>query len=118
MREAKIILPTFDNAGNEMSEAHAQLKAALLRNFGGYTQSIGVGAWHNPSDGEVYNDHLVIYTVAMHDWHAYKLTLIAEHMISITDQECIYTVLPNGDVYMVERGMVAANDNAYNEEVA
>ena len=46
-REARIILPVYDNQGRAftMRPAHAELQMLLSEHFGGFTKVRGFGGW-------------------------------------------------------------------------
>lgn len=66
MIECKFILPTNDNYGESLLDMHKQLKAELVKNFGGCTISNAVGCWQ-AQDGSVYDEAVITYQVALNN---------------------------------------------------
>lgn len=64
MREACIILPCADQDGAPIApEAHENLKARLIAEFGGVTITPGLGYWRSAM-GHTFAEGVMIYTFA------------------------------------------------------
>lgn len=102
MREARIILPHRDNAGEDVSGAHHDLKLGLLALAGGYTCQNVFGGWRHPS-GAVIEDESTAYDVAVHDIPEAiaglrRLALVAGRAAR---QDCVYFRRPDGEVELI-----------------
>lgn len=116
MKEAKIILPLFDNDGAALHREIEQIEYELLCEFGGYSAVNTRGAWRDQATGKVYHDSHVTYTLAAR-WDdlvdcgglvkADILLNIAAKAATIMRQVCIYVALPDG-VQFVEPAEAAA----------
>ena len=62
MRECRIILPMRDNTGEPLADVHKSLSEALCNNFGGYTQTNGVGQWKN-GEYDIVEERVAIYDI-------------------------------------------------------
>ena len=102
--ESKLILPKFDNDGNDLSQQIAHVEDAILQQFGGYNVAASKGAWRDDKTGKVYRDECLTYTIAA-EWplpdNCIALRQIASYACSIMQQECIYMCL-DGQVSFVE----------------
>ncbi len=101
--ESKLILPKFDNEGNDLSQQIAHVEDAILQQFGGYNVAESKGAWRN-DEGKVYRDECLTYTIAA-EWslldNCIWMRQIASYACAIMQQECIYMCL-DGQVEFVE----------------
>lgn len=101
--ESKLILPKQDNSGFDLSQQIAHVEDAILQQYGGFNVAESKGAWRN-SDGKVYRDDCLTYTIAA-DWadasNAIALRQIARYAASLMQQECVYMCL-DGQVEFVE----------------
>lgn len=75
MREAVLILPNADNAGESVSAVHTALSVAILEAFGGYSAADVRGAWRDESTGAVYSDESTEYRIAA-DWNPEQVDLL------------------------------------------
>lgn len=71
IRESKLILPLYDNDGNDMAQQIAHVEDALLQQFGGYNRSASNGAWRDNDSGKVYRDACYTYVIAS-EWDLAK----------------------------------------------
>jgi hypothetical protein len=108
-REARIILPMRADA-----EALAAIERRIVAIFGGFTSSVGTGAWRAP-DGHTDVEAVRMYDIAVpafmagavedenRAWHgaAVELRMIACEACNRLEQACIYLRLPDGDVHLV-----------------
>jgi hypothetical protein len=105
-REARIILPMRADA-----EALAAIERRIVAIFGGFTSSVGTGAWRAP-DGHTDVEAVRMYDIAVpafmagdpdRAWLGASLTLreIARDAARAMRQECIYLRLPDGEVRLV-----------------
>lgn len=101
MREARIILPLCDNAGQALSSVHADLKLRLGREFGGWTATPVDGGWAGPL-GQIYEDKSLAYDVAVPEDRGHELRCLARYLAQAARQQCIYLRLPDGHVEFVE----------------
>jgi hypothetical protein len=114
-REARIILPaTADAAGI------AAIEQRLVHLFGGFTRSLGAGAWRD-QDGSVVSEDVLIYDVATAAFTAAAdasgvlsheserawlgasthLRAIARDACNAFRQECVYLRTPDGEVHLI-----------------
>jgi hypothetical protein len=103
LTEAKLIIPI------ECKAANSEASDALVTAFGGFTVVPGRGAWRN-DQGAVILEGVNIYSIAMTDTAEAKNTLlaIAERAGIAGKQECIYCVLPNGEVKLIDTTLALA----------
>lgn len=103
MRMAQINLPILDNNGNHLWEVNGQLKRMLSNHFGGYTKLQGTGGWKD-AKGQVIQEEVYVYQVAMHDTPSNCETLrqIAMHIGTIAEQQAMFIMLPSGQVEIVD----------------
>ena len=99
-RIAQIILPKFDNDGKSLAWCHEQYQKAFCVCFGGYTAYNVRGGWMN-DDGELYRDESIAYHIAMDDMGPIKLRALAQAAAHELKQECIFIVLPSGEVEFI-----------------
>ena len=100
MKLAKLVLPLLDNAGRDLFEVHRELQHELLKTWGGYTSTEGVGGWRN-GHGKLFNERVLIYAVAMERADAPKLRALGVAFATKARQESVMIVTPNGDVEFV-----------------
>ena len=95
MQEAKIIHPT-------LADGHEELKASLIREFGGVTIIEGEGCWMSDRDIPQI-EQVQIYTVAVipGDLTTQKLRAIAFQAKWAGKQKKQYLRLPNGFVELL-----------------
>ena len=83
MRLIQLLLPLFDNAGQELPRTlHQQVSAELSERFGGltaYTRAPAKGLWREGHSGTVHDD-IVVYEVMTDDvdpawWRTYRRSL-------------------------------------------
>ena len=104
-RIAQIILPKADNDGNSLTWHHVQYQKAFAHCYGGFTAYDVHGGWMH--EGRVMQDASVSYHIAMHDddgdmsGDVVKLRQLAQAAAKELKQECIFIVLPCGDVEFV-----------------
>jgi hypothetical protein len=97
-REARIILAT-DQQNNVPIHASIRdlLREKLARAFGGYTETVGQGGYIM-ANGDLKQEAVLIYDVAMED-HLYPaLTAIAQWLALVANQETVYVRRPDGEV--------------------
>lgn len=101
-RIAQIILPKQDNDGKSLTWAHDIYQKAFCSAFGGFTAYDVRGGWMNDK-GILYQDESVSYHIAMDDTfaNAEKLRGLAKAAALECRQECIFIVLPSGDVEFI-----------------
>lgn len=101
-RIAQIILPKTDNDGNSLTWAHVAYQRAFCTVFGGFTAYDVRGGWMDDS-GRIYQDESVSYHIAMDDTlaNAEKLRGLAKAAALECTQECIFIVIPSGDVEFI-----------------
>lgn len=113
MTEARLILPVNGNGGEPLEPLLKNIRAAILRHFGGYTRQQAEGAWRSPS-GRVYAEPVEVYTIAG-DWTQYinlsNLTEVAEIAARMLDQEAIYLSV-NGEVHFISPAEVITRPQA------
>lgn len=97
MREALMILPNLDNAGQSLAPIHRRLRLALANTFGGYTATPSEGGWVSPS-GELMEEPGTLYRVAVPDGRDTVFETIAMRAARDAAQEAVYMRLPDGRV--------------------
>jgi hypothetical protein len=104
LKIAFIILPLRDNQGRRTAAAHEALRAAVLDNYGGYTQTLVTGVWRN-EDGVVFNDDSLKYEIAMDTGAGAgkKLVEIAAQACRDADQQCVMIQTASGRVSFVKQ---------------
>ena len=71
MRVYMIALPVHDNAGKDLSGAHAAFQSICVVQFGGCTKRpSGEGQWYDDVEGRVHYDTMVPYEIAVPDGNA------------------------------------------------
>ena len=101
-RIAQIILPKTDNDGNSLVWQHEQYQKAFCAIYGGYTSYEVQGGWMN-DEGKLYRDESIAYHIAMDDMGTIKLRALAQAAAHELKQECIFIVLPNGNVEFISK---------------
>lgn len=101
-RIAQIILPKSDNDGKSLTWVHSQYQKTFCIVFGGFTAYDIRGGWMDDS-GRIYQDESVSYHIAMEDTEGERNRLrgLASAARLECKQECIFIVLPNGNVEFV-----------------
>lgn len=99
MKEAKLILPQYDNSGNPLNAQRVRIESSLLDHFGGYSATQSVGVWRDPKTNKTYHEESITYVITA-DWsdvaNADHLRWIAQNAAESIAQECIYMALPDG----------------------
>jgi hypothetical protein len=103
MKEARIIMPVFDNDGGSLDVVHRWLKNQLANTFGGYTTLPALGGWSN--EGNAQEERVIAYDVAMPDVPANHRLVerIATELLDRGKQQAIYVRFPGGEVKLIER---------------
>ncbi len=101
-RIAQIILPKFDNDGKSLTWQHEQYQKTFCIIFGGFTAYEVQGGWMDYS-GRICQDTSVSYHIAMDDMGTIKLRALAQAAAHELKQECIFIVLPNGNVEFISK---------------
>lgn len=114
MREGRIILPVFSNAGKDMDGLHTKLQDALVAAFGGFTATQGDGGWFNPTTRKVQQEDVVVYDVAAEEGHSTHVLLdsIADMLLRGSDQYSVYVRYPDGNVHIHTRNDTATQEAA------
>jgi hypothetical protein len=102
MREALIILPNKDNAGNEIRQAHTNLATRLIDAFGGLTTRAADGSWLDR--GKLYREPVTEYVVAyaptaFNDATLREIAIQAGHEAK---QFAMYARFASGDVEIID----------------
>lgn len=100
LKEARIILPAYDNTNNPLTGEHTKLRMALTVAFGGFTLTLGHGTYVT-RDGAISREPVSIYDVAMPDDDNAVLITIAGRVAFAARQETVYVRLPDGTVHFV-----------------
>lgn len=102
-REARIILPVFDNEGVDLGAVHSDLKRHVCEAFGGFTATPSMGGWLSPT-GKLHEEPGIAYDIACEDTATSRTVLrqIAFYLALEARQECIYLRLPSGRVEFVQ----------------
>ena len=106
-REARIILPCFDNKGTSLENVKRVLEIKLAQEVGGYTLiTSGRGSWMNGEDTflrQVVTETVWVFDIAVHDnaGNNEALRCIAVALKDDAKQDAIYLRLPNGEVHFV-----------------
>jgi hypothetical protein len=116
-KEARIILP----AAGDLASIR-EIEARLVSSFGGYTKSVGVGAWRSPYGTDA--EEIFIYDIACpvfddsepeRAWLGSEIALreIARDAANMLNQACVYVRMPFGDVYLIK-----PDGRSYNADAA
>ncbi len=106
-----LTLPTHDNAGNDLTAAHAHIRSRLLRDFDGFTAHEARGHWRGADDTR-YAETVVVYTVDAADSDARitgrimptpleLLTTLAHQLKVSCEQEAVYLTRQPIDTWLV-----------------
>lgn len=100
--EAKLIIPTQDNEGNDMSNVVEQNILAMCKLYGGATVYEARGYWIGEGD-RLYKDPVaVIISDAVNKTEAKdQLRALASKILSATDQEAVY-ISAGGETEIIE----------------
>lgn len=103
-RIAQFVIPKLDNDGKTLVWQHQVYQEAFCACFGGYTAYDVRGGWMN-EHGKLFHDESVSYHIAMDDTaeNAAKLRKLAQAAAGELKQECIFIVLPNGNVEFISK---------------
>jgi hypothetical protein len=103
LREAKIIVPEFDNDKNSLSAVHRGVAKHLQQAFGGVTITKGDGSWFDPSDGEIYSEPVLLFYVACEvEQSSFDiLSEAAAYVKKVGKQKAVYVNFPDGSVKIV-----------------
>lgn len=102
MRTALITLPVAH------TDALDVLKHELLHTWGGYTQTLGQGAWLSPFDGKVYEEAVHVFSIAadvrgaMHTYDNARLHEIAREVGRLANQDAMYIQDFSGEVTILD----------------
>lgn len=112
-REAMLICPKMDNAGNSLEAVRKHLVKELCKAFGGATVSEAQGAWVDPNSGELYDEPVwqIVSAVDVDDLIAeMKLRSLAHWLCDAAQQLAVYLRQASGEVEIVtpERVPMAA----------
>lgn len=104
MREARIILPLYDNDGIDLQDVHKSLKTRLCAEFGGYTATPSMGGWIDNS-GKLYEEPGIAYDVAVPD-DSIAIIETLRDIAGLTgrkaNQKAMYLRLPTGKVEILD----------------
>lgn len=103
LREARIVLPEFGNDGSPLCGAGGpvtRLEGMLVKLFGGYTRTEGVGAYMN-GGGHTITESVIVYDVACYPTQKGLLRTLAETFAHEAKQEAVYLRYPDGIVEFV-----------------
>jgi len=103
LKEAKVIIPDVGSG----CAAIVNFESHIIDLFGGFTLTLGSGAWKN-DDGEVIRESVRVYTIAAvshvmrhgHTW--WHLRHAAVTLGNSLKQECVYVKHTDGEVEMLE----------------
>ena len=98
MREARLIVP---NNGTTHWQGIEDVRALLLAQFGGYTETQGTGGWVGKT-GTV-TEPIIIFDVAMEptEMNEMNMRTVAGFVRHRMNQECVYLRQANGQVEFV-----------------
>ena len=65
MKVVKFNLPMQDNNHNTLEAEHAAVQRDLVRRYGGFTATEGLGGWQDEESGNVHVEKVRIYEVAL-----------------------------------------------------
>lgn len=114
MREGRIILPVFNNAGKDLDTLHTQVQDALVAAFGGFTASQCWGGWFNPTTRKTQKEDVVCYEVAGEEGYSTNVLLdsIADFILRESDQYSVYLRYPDGSVNIHTRSVAVPTQEA------
>ena len=110
LREARLIVPLFDNRGASLTDTLVKVEHRLTAVFGGCTVIRSVfGSWVD-NGGKVFREPVYVFDVAVQDTHANRETLRAIAVFAAVHgrQQSVYLRLPSGDVEFVREARLAA----------
>lgn len=93
MKEFKIIVPAHDD------HKLAEFEARLIRSHGGFTRTIGAGAWRN-GESFIERETVWVYTVAT-DASSLTIQTLAFWALGLFEQDAIYLRHCDGEVEFV-----------------
>lgn len=97
LREARVVMPMpLDGMRH-----HEAMRRQFIKAFGGYTAQVGNGGWMDPATGEIIDEPVVIYDVAIKPGENVKLYLIARDTAKALGQKAVYIRYPDGVVEIV-----------------
>jgi len=104
MREARIILPLYDNDGVDLQAVHRSLKTRLCAEFGGYTATPSMGGWID-NTGKLYEEPGIAYDVAVPEANIGTIETLRD-IAAIAGrkamQKAMYLRLPTGKVEILD----------------
>jgi hypothetical protein len=102
MKEARIILPTFQRDDMPVgANIPTMLEEKLIDVFGGYTVTVGHGGYRM-ADGSIKQEPVRVYDVACGEWdNSETLEPMAKWLCKAANQECVYLRLPSGQIKFV-----------------
>lgn len=103
MREARIILPRFDNDDVALTEVHTWLRRQLAGAFNGFTAADADGYWLGEKY-TVYSERVTFYDVAMAPTGSNDLILrnVARVCGIMAKQQAVYVRYASGDVDIID----------------
>ena len=104
MREARIILPLYDNAGIDLQDVHRHLKTRLCAEFGGYTATPSMGGWID-NNGKLYEEPGIAYDVAVPEADITVIETLRDIAALAGRRACqkaMYLRLPTGKVEILD----------------
>lgn len=103
LREAKIIVPEFDNDKNSLAAVHRGVAKHLQQAFGGVTITKGDGSWFDPEDGEIYSEPVLLFYVACEDQQlSYDILRKAASFVKKEGkQKAVYVAFPDASVEII-----------------
>ena len=104
MQEARLIVPPHKNDGTKHWQAVEDVRALLLAQFGGYTETRGTGGWVGKTC--TVTEPIIIFDVAMAPSaeNEDKMRTVAGFVRHRMNQDCVYLRQANGQVEFVSPG--------------
>ena len=101
MREARLIVPPHKNDGTKHWQVIEDVRALLLAQFGGYTETRGTGGWVGKTC--TVTEPIIIFDVAMDptEMNEMNMRTVAGFVLAKMDQDCVYLRQANGQVEFV-----------------
>lgn len=106
--ERTVIIPDVDNDGRSLASEQAAFEDRLLDIAGGFTSEQVRGAWRD-SDGTVYRDHSIRYTVCLDEQQDARLLACLPDVCASCRQEALFTASRPADVTFIEQPVLATS---------
>ena len=102
MKEARLIVPAASSEGKLLRPILDQIRQDLLKEFGGYTETLGQGAWQDDT-GARFIEPVHTFDIAMEETGANYIILckLARRICETAKQQAVYVRLASGEVTFI-----------------